>query len=253
MAGPDDPDDPDETPPPLPDEPRAKDIAKAKTTADLDERLDPATVAQLAAWFGLPSVEQLQEEEEARAREAEENDPYRERNERQARVAADVDPAMINRLERWKRAGDAMKTELGPPIEPIPDPTIVRHDHAFADRLGVIGDEREVNRPQWIDDALSTSTPQAILRDLHRPELDFYRVYTRQDPVPTLTERTAEIRTIACADYQVRPQPRVWATTFEAFAEIRFWKRANWAELPIPKRPKESEEPDSEEPDSEET
>jgi hypothetical protein len=260
VAGPDDPPDdppadggaeaPGEPTAPAGDEPRGKDIARSKTTADLDERLDAQTVAQLAAWFGLPSVTQLQEEEEARARAAAaaaEDDPRRERNELDARIAADVQPAMIARLERWTPAGDALLTDLGPPIEPVVDPDLVHLDAAFIERLGVIAEAREVQRPPWIDAALAESAPQAILRDLHRPESEFRRSYEYAPPEPTLSERTAEIRTIACADYQVRPEASGWASAVDAFAELRHWKQANWGELPIERAPKEPEESDPDE------
>jgi hypothetical protein len=251
VAAPDDDRDPPPDEPPSPAEPssaaepRARDIASAKTTADLeqklDEKLDPQTIAQLASWFGLPSFEQL--EEERRRAEAPPEEPD-ERALSMAKAAAAVDPSMITLLERHVVRGDRMLGDRLPPPMESPVRDISRFDVSLADQLGQLAEPREVERPMWIEDARKESSPQAILRDLYRPETTFNLGYPLPDPEPTLAELTGDIRAIATRSYRVRPDLASAAAQMrELMGELRHWKQVPWGELTFPKR---SEAPDGE-------
>jgi hypothetical protein len=225
-SGDDPPDDPR-------DEPRARDIAAAKSTADLEEKLAPETIAQLAAWFGLPSFQQLEEERAGQAVVESEHDV--ERRELREKIDAAVDHALLARIESWRGAGDAMFDELVPPELHIAD-DIRASDSGFADRLGVLGEGRTMEPPRWIEEELSDNTPQAVLRDLYRPETTFAKYLETGDPEPGFVSILADIRTAVTARYTVRPEPPVRVMIHDALAELRHWKAARWGELDLPKR-----------------
>jgi hypothetical protein len=239
VAGPDEPDEkpgaPEATPASV-DEPRARDIASSKSTADLEDRLDPETIAQLAGWFGLPSFEQLEEQEAERVRAAAEADVWAERRQLHARIEGDADPRVLALLDRWRDAGHGLLA-VPPPPELHVALDLVRVDQ-LADHMGSIAEPRENERPEWIEDVVAVQTAQAILRDLHRPETTFDIVYEYGPREPTLRETTDEIRKVFLASYRVRPEPPVRTLIAEGLAELRKWKGVDWAELPIERRPR---------------
>ena len=55
---------------------------------------------------------------------------------------------------------------------------------------------REVEIPDELIDDLSERTPQALLRDLHRPEIEFVKTFEISDPI-------AELRVDASAEVKV--------------------------------------------------
>jgi hypothetical protein len=217
-----------------PDEPRAGDVARAKSTADLEEKLDPATIAQLAAWFDLPSFAELEERRQA---EDVPTDPVAaRRQEVHARLAQEIDPTIVARMEVRKTAGDAL-IHLPPPMEIRLGGDIRTAKPEQNDYMGVIGDPRELDLPMWLEDVFREQTPQAILRDLHRPELDYQLWFEGMEHQPTLSELAAQVRAAIGAPLRITPdvQP-AWRTIRDAFAELRHWKASSWAELPLPNR-----------------
>jgi hypothetical protein len=235
VAGPDDPDDRDDPPrTPRDDEPRAGDIARAKSTADLDEKLDPQTVAQLAAWFGLPSFEQLEEQQRKAAEPP--PDEFAAHNEMLARIEPLIEPGMIALLERHTGRGDRMLGDrLPPPMESMVR-ELAKFDPRLVDRVGSIAEPVEVRRPDWIDEAMAENTPQAILRDLHRPE-DIFRIgYSLPDPEPGLKELTGDLRALATTSYKVTPNEPSGATAMrDSLTELRYWKAQDWGVVEFPK------------------
>ena len=225
-----------------PDEPRARDIAAAKSTAELEEKLAPETIAQLAAWFGLPSFQELEEQRAGEAVVESERDV--EIREMEDKIAAVVDQALLARIESWRGAGDTMFDEIIPPELHLVD-DIRASDGAFADRLGVVAEERSIERPRWVDEELSDNTPQAVLRDLYRPETTFAKYLRIGDPEPGFAEVLADIRTTATARYTVRPEPPIRDLIADAFAELRHWKAARWGELDLPRREPQPEPAES--------
>jgi hypothetical protein len=219
---------------PPPDEPRAGDVARAKSTAELEDKLDPATIAQLAAWFDLPSFEEL--EERRQAEEPEIDERAERRKEVHARITEVADQTILARMQHWTGAGDTL-IHLPPPMEVKIGGEIRVADSDWSERMGTIADEREVEIPSWIEEAFHEATPQAILRDLHRPEDDFALRFQYLDTPPTLSDMRKELHSEIGRSLQVRPDtPPSWQTIRDATAELRRWKAANWAELPLPKR-----------------
>ena len=102
-----------------------------------------------------------------------------------------------------------------------------------------IAEPREVERPGDISDALEESAPQALLRDLHRPESDFYKAFEWVDPLAEARiNLSAEIRE-AMRTPPAMP-PRSSATPLqEARALVReasAERHRPWTELDIPQR-----------------
>lgn len=142
---------------------RASDVIAGRVP---EEELDPATIAQLAAWFGAPLPAQ-----EAGPRPGFGEDPeIREVRERRQRAAALVDPEFLARFESKPAEAQALirlPESLRLSIEERP---LAKLD-MDAWNLALSPEIREHERPDDISDALQERTPQALLRDLHRPEM----------------------------------------------------------------------------------
>lgn len=150
------------------DEPRAVEVLEAVASPDF-----------LAAVFGRvgeppppPPVADAELAERIRIRD---------------RALAAVDPALVDHLERHRRTGEALASPL-PPMPPLP----VERELAALDPRGLvereIGEQAFLERPGDLDDVLNEATPQAILRDLHRPVSHFGDIALR--PVALDADRT---------------------------------------------------------------
>lgn len=152
-----------------PEEPRVRDFLAGRASSDA---IDPETAAKLASWFDLPSFAQA-EEDAARAQAAAEvADPTHNPVAQRRRAAmANVDPRMLAFVD-WHEAAAIALHRKPPPsrwerrmllfderqMANIPDP----------DNLP------EVEVPMALKKDLKICTPQASLRDLHRPDKQFY-------------------------------------------------------------------------------
>lgn len=147
------------------------------------ELIDAATRAELEKWFSLPSFQQLAEQDAAAAARP----PTAAEEERAAyRVRLDaaleaVDPGLLEahgrRIERL-HAIKGFKAEIDTHI----DPSIMRFDEAMVDNAYTIAEPRSYEMPSDRTDNLNECTPQALLRDLHRPELTFEKTFEVVDP-----------------------------------------------------------------------
>lgn len=140
---------------------------------DQDEgALDAATIAQLAAWFGAPAPPEPPPAEDPEIRKV---------RERRERALEAVDPAFLARFEAKAGQADAL-IHLPEPmtlaIERIP---LARLDLSVWN-LSVSDEVREHERPDEITEALHEPTPQAILRDLHRPEM-YWQITLQPQPL----------------------------------------------------------------------
>jgi hypothetical protein len=137
------------------------------------ELLDAATRAELERWFGLPSFQQV---EEAGPSEPQEDPDLVAVRERRQKALDAVDPAMVERHRRRVEAPEDL-FKFKAVIELRIDPSVALLDHAMIDRQASIADPREREIPEQLVDDLRDCTPQALLRDLHRPELDFEKTF----------------------------------------------------------------------------
>jgi hypothetical protein len=138
------------------------------------ELLDAATRAELERWFGLPSFDQAAEAQQVQP--PEEDPEIVAVRERREKAIAAVDPAMIE----WHRARvDAQDNLISfkAMIDVHVNPDVALLDQAMIDKQASIAEPREVEIPDELRDDLRNCTPQALLRDLHRPELFFDKTF----------------------------------------------------------------------------
>jgi hypothetical protein len=197
--------------------------------------LDAATQADLARWFGLPSFEQLAEQGGTPSPPSNEDPEFAERRKRQNEALAAVDPAWLDAFDRRITALRDVVKPL-PPLEMHIDPAIARFDHAMLEQRSSIAEPREVERPSDLSDALAERTPQALLRDLHRPELDFYKVFERVDVI-------AEYRVDLAATITEVMAPRAPLSPVTPFRdcralllELRAERHQPWINIEMPLR-----------------
>ena len=162
------------------DKPAAAPAPSAPPEAEADppdqtvrQMLDAKTMAELERWFGLPSFQEL-----AETREAPPKDPELEAaREARAKAIAAVDPAIVESHRRRIDNGDAL-LQFHALIDVRIDPSsVMRLDLDYIERKQSIAEPREVEIPDQLRDDLTECTPQAILRDLHRPELYFDKIF----------------------------------------------------------------------------
>lgn len=201
------------------------------------ELLDAATRADLERWFGLPSYEELAERGVTPAPPPEDKDEFAAIHKRRADALAAVDPVLIEEIHR--RADPAR-----PLIKPMPpvtlrvDPEIALFDTAMLDRQYSVAEPRDVERPGDLDDALGERTPQALLRDLHRPELDFEKVFERTDAI---AEQRVDARAVT-AEEMARsmklppPEPSGFQKGYVLMRELRAERQQPWINIEMPLR-----------------
>lgn len=196
--------------------------------------IDAATRAELEKWFGLPSFESLGEQ----APEPPPDDPeVAAVRERRDKAIAAVDPAMVEAHRRRVEAPEALIT-FKPMIDVHVDPSVALFDMSMIERQHTIADPREVDIPPELQDDLHDCTPQALLRDLHRPELDFEKVF---EVVDMAAEQRFDI--VAAVNEAMATSwklPRLGRSPFtearELLLELRTERRRPWTDIKMPNR-----------------
>jgi hypothetical protein len=208
-------------------EPRVGELLARGAAAAESEDLDPATIAQLAAWFGAPAAGPVPAAPEA-PRDA-------DAATRRALALEAVDPGFVSALQaRWDR-GEALLRVTARMARPRRAPS--KFDLAVWNLH--LGDElREVERPEDIGDTLKDPTPQAVLRDLHRPEQQWPRRFLPQDlglDIAGLRTR-ARIDDILATNYAVRidDEPIPARIMAEQRAALRAHLNQPWEDSYIP-------------------
>jgi hypothetical protein len=144
------------------------------------ELIDEGTRADLERWFGLPSFEQLAQQEKK-------NQPAEDPDQvaflkRRAEALAAVDPEMLDaHRRRVERQRDLKLFRIQ--IEPRISPRMMMLDQAMIDRGHTLAEPREYELPYDLEVAMQERTPQALLRDLHRPELAFEKMFEITDVI----------------------------------------------------------------------
>jgi hypothetical protein len=189
------------------------------------EMLDAATRAELERWFGLPSFTQV--EEKAAPPPAEDPDVVAVRERREKAIAA-VDPAMV---EAHRRRTDAPENliKFKPMIEIRVDPGVAFLDHAMIER-GTIAEPREIDIPDALRDDLRDCTPQALLRDLHRPELDFDKTFEIVDyAAENRVDVVAIVNEVMTTTYKINPESsNLFREGREILRELRTTRLEPW-------------------------
>jgi hypothetical protein len=227
-------DDDEQTHAPPGDDRRVKDLIAAASSSD---ELDAQTQADLARWFGLPSFQQVEEGEVAAPPASRDDPDVVARRAAQARATAAVDPVLCDALHARGAAVERMlvfrPTELR-----ILDPSISALDPVLVARAEASAEPREVDLPMGLRDDLAECTPQALLRDLHRPEIDF-RLQLEADAVVEAQMRVDPVREVREAMAAHRATERLepgWRQAREALEPLVRAKREPWGDIRTPSR-----------------
>jgi hypothetical protein len=194
------------------------------------ELIDEGTRADLERWFGLPSFQQLAEQQ-APPKPAE-NPEWVELRKKRAEAIAAVDPDLLEaHRRRVERQRELKLFQLE--IEPLVRTDILRIDEAAIDRRHTIAEERSYELPTDLEEALTERAPQALLRDLHRPELVFEKMFEWFDPI---AEHRVDLRAIINEALAFRPSSttKTESEVREAralLADARQERRKPWAAL----------------------
>jgi hypothetical protein len=210
------------------DRPKDDAPAQAGDGDDGGDKLDPALIARLEAWFGAPTTAQAPPPPPARRRSAEEIELERAR--RRALEALEHS-ALAARLEQRGHSLATLVRPL-PPVRLSIERSVTKFDLARW-RLLETG-PREVERPDDLWDALAERTPQALLRDLHRPVMYFDEVEFEQIEVfPPGSTSTGEVRESMAADYRWTPEePQLEFARADLAALRHRLRHEAWGEAP---------------------
>jgi len=204
----------------------------------IKELLDPKTRADLERWFAMPSFEQLAERGVVPAPPPREEDPeIAARRKRRDEALAAADPGLIEAHRARTSVSDTV-SKFKLMVEPRVDPSIALLDVSMIDRGGVIAEPRERELPFEIQDDLRACAPQALLRDLHRPELDFEKVFEVVDAVAEqrldAAEAVAEVmRTRWTMEI---PKQSPLAEARDLIKTLRDDRHRPWTEIRMPNR-----------------
>ncbi|HEX8112327.1 MAG TPA: hypothetical protein VF516_31560 [Kofleriaceae bacterium] len=208
-----------------------------KVDPRVKELIDSATRAELERWFGLPSYEALADQGLRPEPPADEDPKLAERRKRQDAALAAIDPALV---EAHRRRTEGMASILKPPPEVTLhiDPSIVQLDTVMIERQGAIADPRELAQPPDVVDALTERTPQALLRDLHRPELDFDKVFQRVDMIEEYrVDIAASIEEVMATSTRLPPpETPPFKECYALLHELRAERKQPWIHIEMPRR-----------------
>jgi len=211
-------------------DPTVKQLLERSLEQPLEELVDAATKAELEKWFGLPSFDQV---EAGEAPGSTEDPDIIEVRERRQRAIAAVDPALLEAHRRRIEPPDDL-LKFREAITLRLDQTMPMIDLAMIDNRMSVAEPREVERPQDIEDHLAESTPQALLRDLHRPDLEFEKTFEMVDPAEEdRIDAVAEVRTAIRTSWKLPPLEDTPGHAVRAvIAELRAELRSPWIDIP---------------------
>jgi hypothetical protein len=149
------------------DEPRVRDLLR---TAD-PPALQPTTRAQLEAWFGLPSYQEADEQQRASAPQ---DDTASAVLDRRNAASQRVDPAMLARVTRNSDKAHRLRVHTVPDRPWLNEARVLSFDESAVAAIPGPDEWRELDVSYALRDALKICTPQASLRDLHRPEKEWF-------------------------------------------------------------------------------
>lgn len=198
------------------------------------EVLDSATRADLERWFGLPSFE-VAAERAAEAAPVEEDPELAQRRKRQEDAMAAVDPALLEAIR--------LRSDPGQLLEPLPpltihvDPSISQLDEAMVEQRYTIAEPRELELPHQLYDDLHERVPQALLRDLHRPERHYEKRLERVDLMEEYRiDIAASTSQVMAASMKPSFGRTPMAEALDLLRELRRERTRPWIEIEMPNR-----------------
>ena len=202
------------------------------------ELLDPATRADLERWFSLPSFDQLAERAEPPRPAPAEPDPQQvAARERRAKALANVDAGFLESIHA-RRPAESTLIHLPPPLAPRFDGDVSVVDEALLAHAGTLADPREVEIPDPLREDLRVCTPQALLRDLHRPETTFTKSFELIDPAADLRlDASAAALTAMTTRWKIDvPDRTIGQEAYATLRALRVELGQPWAQIQTPRR-----------------
>jgi hypothetical protein len=198
------------------------------------ELLDESTVseADLARWFSLPSFQQLAEE---KVEQPVVDEDLQAAIERKQRAIAAVDPVLVAAIEQRVEQRPETLIKFSANIELRVDEQF-GIDTALIDRGASIAEPREVEIPEPLRDDLRDCTPQALLRDLHRAELYFDKLFEVVDyAAEQRVDIATEVRDVMATSWRVRDvQTRPFIEARAIVEDLRAQRRRSWVAEVLP-------------------
>lgn len=219
---------PDDQPPP---DPKVKELLDRDPGKPLKDVVGEATAAELERWFGLPSYQQVDEGEVALAEEDPDMVAVRER--RQKAIDA-VDPALLeaHRLRTDGPKDDLLKFKSTITLHVREDVSVI--NLAMIEAKLQISEERLLQRPEDIEEQMQENAPQALLRDLHRPELTFEKAFEMIDmAAEQKIDVVAEVNAAMATNWKLPAfgiRPGVEA--LQLMGDVKAELRSPWREIP---------------------
>jgi hypothetical protein len=201
------------------------------------ELIDAATRAELERWFGLPSYQELADRGITPPEPPPEDPEMIAVRERRDQALAAVDPALI---EAHRRRTDPPPDliRFKPLIDVRVDPSIALLDLSMIERQHTVAEPRQRELSMELQDDLHDCTPQALLRDLHRPELDFNKTFEVVDMAAgqrfDIVAAVADAMRTRWTLPPFGPTPLQQARTL--LRELRDDRHAPWTDIKIPNR-----------------
>jgi hypothetical protein len=191
--------------------------------------LNPATEADLARWFSLPSFQELPEE----AQPVPEDKDMAAKVERRDRALAAVDPALLESLRMRNEVKPATLIRFEAKIDVHVDEQLPMFDERMVQRAASIAEPREVEISDELRDDLKECTPQALLRDLHRAEFDFDKTFEWVDHLAELRlDIVSEVATAMATNWKLPPLAASPLVEGRAVLDgVRAQRRRNWTEF----------------------
>ena len=190
-----------------------------------DRKVKEMLEADLARWFTLPSIEQVEEQQAA---EAPTDAEMEQVIERRAKACAAVDPTLVTAIHERTDENPRDLICFKPELEVQPyDLGIV--DESLVAKIAA--EPRMYGLPPELKDDMRDCTPQALLRDLHRPELEFTREMEVIDIAAETRVNVAEV-VESVMTMRFKPDRRVspLVETDRILAELRQRRRKSWLE-----------------------
>ena len=193
-------------------------------------RLDSATEADLARWFSLPSFQQVAEQPKPAAVVDEEMQALIARRDK---ALAAVDPTFVAALHHRNEERPLSLLRFEAMIDVRVDENFGTLDAAMIYRASAIADPREVEISDELRDDLAECTPQALLRDLHRAELDFDKTFEIVDmAADQRLDIVAEVATAMATSWRLRELGGSPLTEgLELLEGVRAERRQPWTDV----------------------
>jgi hypothetical protein len=194
--------------------------------------LDPATEADLARWFNLPSFTQLAEQPKPPPTEGVDEE-MQAVIERRAKVLAEIDPRLLESIDYRVEGRPATLLKFKAMIDVRVDQDFGTLDERMIERAASIADERWRELSDELKEDLKECTPQALLRDLHRAELQFDFQFEHVDiAAEQRLDIVAEVKSAMATSWKLPPfaqSPLIESTAI--IAGVREQRRRKWTEF----------------------